>query len=118
MWEREKLSHPDICLSVQAALSPDAPSAPTKEPEYPPSLAGDQRKERDTLAAELREAKAECARLTVLLNDGEPEMKAENAKLREALHRISLASQNSMANKDECGRIAREALGVTPGGEP
>jgi hypothetical protein len=35
-----------------------------------------------------------------------------------ALHRISLASQNSMSSKEECGRIAREAIakakGVTP----
>jgi hypothetical protein len=30
--------------------------------------------------------------------------------MKEALHRISLASQNSMSSKDECGRIAREAL--------
>lgn len=29
---------------------------------------------------------------------------------KEALHRISLASQNSMSTKEECGRIAREAL--------
>jgi hypothetical protein len=30
--------------------------------------------------------------------------------MKEALHHISLASQNSMSSKDECGRIAREAL--------
>jgi hypothetical protein len=30
--------------------------------------------------------------------------------LKDALHRISLASQNSMSSKGECGRIAREAL--------
>jgi hypothetical protein len=30
--------------------------------------------------------------------------------MKNALHRISLASQNSMSSKDECGRIAREAL--------
>ena len=30
--------------------------------------------------------------------------------LKNALHRISLASQNSMSSKEECGRIAREAL--------
>jgi len=30
--------------------------------------------------------------------------------LKDALHRISLASQNSMSSKEECGRIAREAL--------
>jgi len=34
-------------------------------------------------------------------------------RLREALHHISLCSQNSMSSKEECGRIAREALGVT-----
>jgi hypothetical protein len=28
--------------------------------------------------------------------------------MKNALHRISLASQNSMSSKDECGRIARE----------
>ena len=27
-----------------------------------------------------------------------------------ALHHISLASQNSMSSKEECGRIAREAI--------
>ncbi|NBT35440.1 MAG: hypothetical protein EBT03_07860 [Betaproteobacteria bacterium] len=30
--------------------------------------------------------------------------------MKNALQRISLASQNSMSSKDECGRIAREAL--------
>jgi hypothetical protein len=30
--------------------------------------------------------------------------------MKNALHRISLASQNSMSSKDECGHIAREAL--------
>ena len=34
----------------------------------------------------------------------------EIERLRKALHRISLASQNSMSSKDECGRIARAAL--------
>lgn len=35
---------------------------------------------------------------------------AERDALRNALHCISLASQNSMSSKDECGRIARAAL--------
>lgn len=30
--------------------------------------------------------------------------------MKDALHQISLASQNSMSSKEECGRIAREAL--------
>jgi len=30
--------------------------------------------------------------------------------LKDALHRISLAAQSSMSSKEECGRIAREAL--------
>jgi hypothetical protein len=34
--------------------------------------------------------------------------------LLDALHRISLASQNSMSSKEECGRIAREALENMP----
>lgn len=34
----------------------------------------------------------------------------EVERLRNALHRISLCSQNSMSSKEECGRIAREAL--------
>ena len=38
----------------------------------------------------------------------------EIKRLREALHRISLASQNSMSSKDECGRIARAALQEQP----
>jgi hypothetical protein len=29
---------------------------------------------------------------------------------RQALHEISLCSRNSMSSKEECGRIAREAL--------
>ena len=32
-----------------------------------------------------------------------------------ALHRISLASQNSMSSKEECGRIAREAIAKAKG---
>lgn len=38
----------------------------------------------------------------------------EIERLRKALHRISLASQNSMSSKDECGRIARAALQEQP----
>lgn len=34
------------------------------------------------------------------------------AEMREALHRISLASQNSASSKEECGRIARAALRI------
>lgn len=34
----------------------------------------------------------------------------EVARLREALHQISLCSQNSMGGRYECGRIARRAL--------
>jgi reverse gyrase len=34
----------------------------------------------------------------------------EIERLENALHRISLASQNSMSSKEECGRIARVAL--------
>lgn len=33
--------------------------------------------------------------------------------LREALHGISLCSQNSMSDKNECGGIARKALATT-----
>jgi hypothetical protein len=33
-----------------------------------------------------------------------------NAELLEALHHISLASQNSMSSIEECGRIARAAI--------
>ena len=40
-------------------------------------------------------------------------LKQENAVLRNGLHRISLASQNSMSSKEECGRIARTALEET-----
>jgi hypothetical protein len=31
-------------------------------------------------------------------------------RYREALHHISLASQNSQSSKSECGKIARKAL--------
>lgn len=33
-------------------------------------------------------------------------------ELMAALHNISIASQNSMSSKEECGRIARAALEV------
>lgn len=35
----------------------------------------------------------------------------KNEELLRALHSISLASQSSMSSKEECGRIAREAIG-------
>jgi hypothetical protein len=35
---------------------------------------------------------------------------AENEALREALHQISLCSQNSMSSLRQCGEIARAAL--------
>ena len=38
-----------------------------------------------------------------------------NQALVEALHHISLASQNSMSSKDECGKIARAALTAATG---
>lgn len=37
-------------------------------------------------------------------------LRAENARLREALHRISLGSQNSGTTKEYLGREARAAL--------
>lgn len=46
------------------------------------------------------------------VGDQNDRLDAENERLREALHRVSLASQNSMSSKDECGRIARETLEV------
>lgn len=48
------------------------------------------------------------------VGDQNDRLDAENERLREALHRVSLASQNSMSSKDECGRIAREALEAKP----
>jgi hypothetical protein len=36
-----------------------------------------------------------------------------NRRLRDALTHISLCSKNSMSSKDECGSIARAALGET-----
>lgn len=39
------------------------------------------------------------------------DLEAENAKLRDALHNISLCSQNSMSSQRQCGEIARAALG-------
>jgi hypothetical protein len=38
-------------------------------------------------------------------------LREEIKRLRTGLHHISLASQNSMSSKQECGRIARETLG-------
>jgi hypothetical protein len=40
-------------------------------------------------------------------------VRGERDRMREALHGISLCSQNSASSKDECGRIARQALGDT-----
>ena len=37
--------------------------------------------------------------------------------LLEALHQISIASQNSMSTKEECGRIARAAIKKATGEE-
>lgn len=37
-------------------------------------------------------------------------LRDENERLRWTLHRISLASQNSMSTKTECGALARKAL--------
>ena len=36
----------------------------------------------------------------------------EVTRLREALRNISLASQNSMSSKEECGSLARAALNI------
>ena len=85
----------------------------------------------DRLTRERDEARAEVERLTGKLKlvadalnetvskcdevgDQNDRLDAENERLREALHRVSLASQNSMSSKDECGRIAREALEAKP----
>ena len=38
------------------------------------------------------------------------ELRVEVERLRDALHHVSLAEQNSMSSRAECGRIAREAL--------
>ena len=83
----------------------------------------------EQLTRERDEARAEVERLTGKLKlvadalnetiskydevgDQNDRLDAENERLREALHRVSLASQNSMSSKDECGRIARETLEV------
>lgn len=85
----------------------------------------------ERLTRERDEARAEVERLTGKLKlvadalndtiskyhevgDQNDRLDAENERLREALHRISLASQNSMSSKDECGRIARETLEAKP----
>lgn len=47
----------------------------------------------------------------VVLEDRLQEAACEIYRLREALHQISLASQNSMDSKEGCGKIARKALG-------
>lgn len=39
-------------------------------------------------------------------------LEAENERQRQALHGISLGSQNSMASKESLGRAARAALGI------
>ena len=45
------------------------------------------------------------------LRDERDALRADSEALREALHRISLGSQNSMTSKEDCGREARVALG-------
>ena len=39
-----------------------------------------------------------------------PAPDAQPVAFKEALHQISLCSQNSMSSKEECGRIARAVL--------
>lgn len=41
-------------------------------------------------------------------------LQSENERLRQALHCISLASQNSMSSRRECGALARRALEQAP----
>ena len=41
-------------------------------------------------------------------------LRAEIERLRTGLHRISLASQDSMSSKNECSRIARATLEGKP----
>lgn len=50
----------------------------------------------------------------VQMHDDRGYLLAEIERLRIGLHRVSLASQNSMASKNECGRIARETLEGEP----
>lgn len=51
-----------------------------------------------------------AAQVSNYVNDERHENHKRIAELELVLHRISLASQNSMSSKEECGRIARTAL--------
>ncbi len=52
----------------------------------------------------------EQARLLGMGAERELRLIAERDELRKTLHRISLASQNSISSQRECGAIARAAL--------
>ena len=51
-----------------------------------------------------------CANCGDVPKDYVDAVKSRIDALKKALHEISLASQNSMSNKHECGNIARTAL--------
>ena len=62
--------------------------------------------ENEALKAELHEQ----ARVNGMGGERELRLAALNAELVEALHHISLCSQNSMSSQRQCGEIARAAL--------
>jgi SMC interacting uncharacterized protein involved in chromosome segregation len=59
---------------------------------------------------ELREANEAFGRRQEWWSEKMFQIETEVEQLRNALYYISLASQNSMSSKEECGRIARAAL--------
>ena len=59
---------------------------------------------------ELREANETFGKRQEWWSEKMLQIETEVERLRHSLHHISLASQNSMSSKEECGRIARAAL--------
>lgn len=77
-------------------------------------------KHRET-EAELRRLESEMqeqCRIIGISGSREARLTAENAQLLEALHHISLCSQNSMSSQRQCGDIARAAIKAATGGKP
>lgn len=64
-------------------------------------------------AEELRAITAQGPAVVMCSREDMLKLLDENAKLRDVLHRISLASQNSSTTKESLGREAREAIAFT-----
>jgi hypothetical protein len=58
--------------------------------------------------------KAELVAKIDMVTLSRSDLEVSHAQLEKALRHISLCSQNSASSKEECGNIARRALGGEP----